>query len=189
MLSSLGCLRDVNRLGAGHQGVDEVVGTTYAVLRGHSGTLARSVLRRLAPSLRPAHAGITPRLTAAANASGAQTYSLPVEPEEFISQSAWEKLSHQEQDDYVARFSESLRAVLQGRNSDRALLFADHWDDLASWTRSEWSVMLENAGQLEARLEELVASPELSEADRSWAAESLENARATREHKGEPEDL
>ena len=53
-----------------------------------------------------------------------------MDPEEFISQSAWEKLSHQEQDAYYERFSESLRAVLQERNSDRALLFAEHWDDL-----------------------------------------------------------
>lgn len=120
---------------------------------------------------------------------GSQTYSQPVEPEEFISQSAWEKLSHQEQDAYYERFSESLRAVLQGRNSDRALLFADHWDDLASWTRSAWNVMLENADQLEARLEELATSPELSEADRSWAAESLDKARAMREHMREAEDL
>lgn len=112
-----------------------------------------------------------------------------MEPEDFISQSAWEKLSHQEQDAYYERFSESLRAVLQGRNSDRALLFADHWDDLASWTRSEWNVVLENADQLEARLEELARSPELSEADRSWAAESLDKARAMREHKREAEDL
>jgi hypothetical protein len=34
-----------------------------------------------------------------------------VEPEEFISHSAWEKLSHKEQDAYFERFSESLRAV------------------------------------------------------------------------------
>jgi hypothetical protein len=107
-----------------------------------------------------------------------------VEPEEFISQSAWEKLSHQEQDAYYERFSESLRAVLQGRNSDRALLFAEHWDDLASWTRSAWNVMLENADQLEARLEDLATSP-----DRSWAAESLDKARAMREHKRQAEDL
>ena len=121
---------------------------------------------------------------------GSQTYSLPVEPEEFISQSAWEKLSHQEQDAYYERFSESLRAVLQGRNSDRALLFAEHWDDLASWTRSALIMMLENADQLEARLEELATSPELSEADRSWAVESLDKARATmRSHKREAEDL
>ena len=120
---------------------------------------------------------------------GSRTYSLPVEPEEFISRSAWEQLSHQEQDAYYERFSESLRAVLQGRNSDRALLFADHWDDLASWTRSAWNVMLENADQLEARLEVLATSPELSEADRSWAAESLDKARARREHKREAEDL
>ena len=120
---------------------------------------------------------------------GSQTYSLPVEPYDFISQSAWEKLSHQEQDAYFERFSESLRAVLQGRNSDRALLFADHWDDLASWTSSEWSVMLEDAEQLEARLEELASSPELSEADRSWAAESLDRARAVREHDREAQDL
>jgi hypothetical protein len=112
-----------------------------------------------------------------------------VEPEEFISRSAWEKLSHQEQDAYYERFSESLRAVLQGRNSDRALLFADHWDDLASWTRSAWNVMLENADQLEARLEKLAASPELSEADRSWAAESLDKARAMRDPQREIEDL
>ena len=119
---------------------------------------------------------------------GSQTYSLRVEPEEFISQSAWEKLSHQEQDAYYERFSESLRAVLQGRNSDRALLFADHWDDLASWTRSAWNVMLGNADQLEARLEALATSPELSEADRSWAAESLAKARAIREYMREAED-
>ena len=112
-----------------------------------------------------------------------------MEPEEFISRSAWEKLSYQEQDAYYERFSESLRAVLQGRNSDRALLFADHFDDLASWTRSAWNVMVENADQLEARLEELATSPELSEADRSWAAESLDKARAMREHKREAEDL
>jgi hypothetical protein len=49
--------------------------------------------------------------------------------------------------------------------------------------------MLENADQLEARLEELASSPELSEADRSWAAESLEKARATREHRRETKDL
>ena len=122
--------------------------------------------------------------------AGRQTYSLPVEPEEFISQAAWEKLSHQEQDAYLERFSESLRAVMQGRNSDRALLFADHWDDLAWWTRSAWGVMLEDADQLEARLEELATSPELSEADRSWAVESLDKARATmRSHKREAEDL
>jgi hypothetical protein len=42
---------------------------------------------------------------------------------------------------------------------------------------------------LEARLEELATSPELSEADRSWAAESLDKARAMREHKREAEDL
>ena len=120
---------------------------------------------------------------------GSQTYSQPVEPEEFISQSAWEKLSHQEQDAYYERFSESLRAVLQGRNSDRALLFADHFDDLASWTLSEWNVILENADQLVARLEELATSPELSEPDRSWAAESLDKARAMRERKREAEDL
>ena len=119
---------------------------------------------------------------------GSRTYSLPVEPEEFISRSAWEKLSYQEQDAYYERFSASLRAVLQGRNSDRALLFADHWDDLASWTRSAWNVMLENVDQLEARLEVLAASPELSEADRSWAAESLRKARALREHGRETED-
>jgi hypothetical protein len=112
-----------------------------------------------------------------------------VEPEEFISQAAWEKLSHQEQDAYYERVSESLRAVLQGRNSDRALLFADHWDDLASWTRSAWNVMLENADQLEARLEELAASPELSEADRSWVGECLDKARAMSEQKREAEDL
>lgn len=111
-----------------------------------------------------------------------------MEPEEFISQSAWEELSHQEQDTYYERFSESLRVVLQGRNSDRALLFADHWDDLASWTRSAWNVMQENAEQLEARLLELATSPELSEADRSWAADSLNKARALREHKREAED-
>jgi hypothetical protein len=111
-----------------------------------------------------------------------------VEPEEFISQSAWAKLSNQEQDAYYERFSESLRAVLQGRNSDRALLFAEHWDDLASWTLSAWNVMLENADQLEARLEELATSPELSEADRSWAADSLDRARAMRDHKREGED-
>ena len=105
-----------------------------------------------------------------------------MEPEEFISQSAWERLSDQEQEAYYERFSESLRAVLQGRTSDRALLFADHWDDLASWTLSAWNVMLENADQLEARLEELATSPELSEADRSWAAESLDKARAMRGH-------
>jgi hypothetical protein len=116
-------------------------------------------------------------------------FSAPVEPEEFISQAAWEKLSHEEQDAYYERFSESLRAVLQGRNSDRALLFADHWDDLASWTRSAWNVMLENAKQLEVRLEELATSPELSEADRSWAAESLDKARAMNDHKREAEDL
>ena len=120
---------------------------------------------------------------------GSQTYSLPVEPEEFISQSAWERLSRQEQDAYFERFSESLRAVLQGRNSDRALLFADHFDDLANWTRSAWNVMLERNDHLEARLEELATSPELSEADRSWAAESLHKARAMREHKREAEDL
>jgi hypothetical protein len=112
-----------------------------------------------------------------------------VEPEEFISHSAWEKLSHREQDAYCERFSESLRAVLQGRNADRALLFADHWDDLASWTRSAWSLMLRDADQLEARLEVLATSPELSEADRSWAAESLDKARAAREHKRVAEDL
>jgi hypothetical protein len=112
-----------------------------------------------------------------------------VEPEEFISQSAWAKLSQQEQDAYYERFSESLRAVLQGRNSDRALLFADHFDDLANWTRSAWNVMLEKNDHLEARLEELATSPELSEADRSWAAESLDKARAMHEHKGEAEDL
>ena len=112
-----------------------------------------------------------------------------MEPEEFISQAAWEKLSHQEQDAYYERFSESLRTVLQGRNSDRALLFADHWDELASWTRSAWNLMLENADQLEARLEELAVSPELSEADRSWAAESLHKARAVSEQKREAEDL
>ena len=83
---------------------------------------------------------------------GSQTYSLRVEPEEFISQSAWEKLSHQEQDAYYERFSESLRAVLQGRNSDRALLFADHFDDLANWTRSAWNVILEKNDHLDARL-------------------------------------
>ena len=121
--------------------------------------------------------------------SPTQTYSLPVEPEEFISQSAWEKLSHQEQDAYYERFSESLRAVLQGRNSDRALLFADHFDDLANWTRSAWNVMLEKNDHLEARLEELATSPELSEADRSWAAESLNKARAMHDHKREAEDL
>ena len=112
-----------------------------------------------------------------------------MEPEEFISQAAWEKLSGQEQDAYYERFSESLRAVLEGRNSDRALLFAEHWDDLASWTLSAWNVMLENADQLETRLKELATSPELSEADRSWAAESLDKARAMREHKREAEDL
>ncbi|HEX3237057.1 MAG TPA: hypothetical protein VHQ99_01485 [Gaiellaceae bacterium] len=112
-----------------------------------------------------------------------------MEPEEFISRSAWEKLSHQEQDAYYERFSESLRAVMRGRNSDRALLFADHWDDLASWTRSAWNVMLENVDQLEARLEVLATSPELSEADRRWAAESLDKARALREHEREAEDL
>ena len=112
-----------------------------------------------------------------------------MEPEEFISQSAWEKLSHQEQDAYFERFSESLRAVLQGRNSDRALLFADHWDDLAIWTRSAWNVMLEKNDQLEARLKELAASPEISEADRNWAAESLKKARAMREHKREADHL
>ena len=116
-------------------------------------------------------------------------FSAPVDPEEFISQAAWEKLSHEEKDAYYERFSESLRAVLQGRNSDRALLFADHWDDLASWTRSAWNVMLENAKQLEARLEELATSPELSEADRSWVAEALGEARAMRAHKREAEDL
>jgi hypothetical protein len=67
-------------------------------------------------------------------------------------------------------------------------LFADHWDDLASWTRSAWNVMLGNADQLEARLEALATSPELSEADRSWAAESLAKARAIREHMREAED-
>jgi hypothetical protein len=118
-----------------------------------------------------------------------QTYSLPVEPDEFISQSAWEKLSHQEQDAYYERFSESLRAVLQGRNVDRALVFSEHWDDLASWTLSEWNVILENADQLVARLEELAISPELSEADWSWVAEALGEARAMREHKREAEDL
>jgi hypothetical protein len=120
---------------------------------------------------------------------GSQTYPLPVEPEEFISQSAWEKLSPQEQDAYFERFSESLRAVMQGRNSDRALLFADHFDDLASWTRSAWNVLSENADQLEARLEVLATSPELSEADRSWAAESLEKARAMREHERGADEL
>jgi ribosome assembly protein YihI (activator of Der GTPase) len=49
--------------------------------------------------------------------------------------------------------------------------------------------MLENADQLEARLEELATSPELSEADRGWAAESLDKARAMREHKREADDL
>jgi ribosome assembly protein YihI (activator of Der GTPase) len=68
-------------------------------------------------------------------------------------------------------------------------LFADHWDDLASWTRLEWNVMLENTDQLEARLEELARSPELSEADRSWAADTLDKARAMREHKREAKDL
>ena len=111
-----------------------------------------------------------------------------MEPYEFISQSAWEKLSRQEQDAYLERFSEALRAVMQGRNSDRALLFADHWDDLASWTHSAWNVMSENADQLEARLEKLATSPELSEADRSWAAESLDKARAMREQEREAED-
>lgn len=111
-----------------------------------------------------------------------------MEPEEFIAQSDWEKLSHQEQDAYYERFSESLRGVMQGRNSDRALLFAEHWDDLASWTRSAWNVMLENADQLEARLKELATSPELSEADRRWAAESLDKARAMREHKRQAEN-
>ncbi len=48
--------------------------------------------------------------------------------------------------------------------------------------------MLENVDQLEARLEVLAASPELSEADRSWAAESLRKARALREHGRETED-
>jgi hypothetical protein len=124
-----------------------------------------------------------------AKSHGSKPYSLPMEPEEFISQTAWEKLSHQEQDAYYERFSESLRTVLQGRNSDRALLFADHWDDLASWTRSAWNVMLEKNDQLEARLEELATSSELSEADRTWAAESLKKARAMREHKREAEDL
>jgi hypothetical protein len=112
-----------------------------------------------------------------------------VEPDEFISQAAWEKLSYQEQNAYYERFSESLRAVLQGRNFDRALLFSEHWDDLASWTLSAWNVMWENADQLVARLEELATSPELSEADRSWAAESLGKVRAIREHKREAEDL
>jgi hypothetical protein len=112
-----------------------------------------------------------------------------VEPDEFISQAAWEKLSHQEQNAYHERFSESLRAVLQGRNVDRALVFSQHWDDLASWTLSEWNVILENADQLVARLEELAVSPELSEADWSWVAEALGEARAMREHKREAEDL
>jgi len=112
-----------------------------------------------------------------------------VEPEEFISQAAWKKLSHQEQDAYYERFSESLRAVLKGRNADRALLFADHWDDLASWTRSAWNTMLENADQLEARLEELATSPELSDADRSWAVESLARVKATRDHTRDAEDF
>jgi hypothetical protein len=112
-----------------------------------------------------------------------------VEPEEFITQAAWEKLSQQEQDAYYERFSVSLRAVLQGRNSDRALLFADHWDDLASWTRSAWNTMLGNADQLEARLKELATSPELSETDRSWASVSLDKVRAVREHEREAEDL
>jgi len=49
--------------------------------------------------------------------------------------------------------------------------------------------MLENAKQLEVRLEELATSPELSEADRSWAAESLDKARAMNDHKREAEDL
>ena len=112
-----------------------------------------------------------------------------MEPDEFISQAAWEKLSHQEQNAYHERFSESLRAVLQGRNVDRALAFSKHWDDLASWTLSEWNVILENADQLVARLEELAISPELSEADWSWVAEALGEARAMREHKREAEDL
>jgi hypothetical protein len=117
------------------------------------------------------------------------SYPPPVEPDEFISQAAWEKLSHQEQNAYHERFSESLRAVLQGRNVDRALVFSEHWDDLASWTLSEWNVILENADQLVARLEELAVSPELSEADWSWVAEALGEARAMREHKREAEDL
>jgi ribosome assembly protein YihI (activator of Der GTPase) len=49
--------------------------------------------------------------------------------------------------------------------------------------------MLENTDQLEARLEELARSPELSEADRSWAADTLDKARAMREHKREAKDL
>jgi ribosome assembly protein YihI (activator of Der GTPase) len=49
--------------------------------------------------------------------------------------------------------------------------------------------MLENVDQLEARLEVLATSPELSEADRRWAAESLDKARALREHEREAEDL
>ena len=111
---------------------------------------------------------------------GTQTYSLPVEPDDFISRAAWEKLSHQEQNAYLERFSQSLRTVLQGQNFDRALVFSDHWDDLASWTRSDWNVMSDTADQLVARLEELAASPELSKADRSWVAESLDKARARR---------
>jgi hypothetical protein len=120
-----------------------------------------------------------------AGGAGTQTYSLPVEPDDFISRAAWEKLSHQEQNAYLERFSQSLRTVLQGRNFDRALVFSDHWDDLASWTRSEWNVISETADQLVARLEELAASPELSESDRSWVAESLDEARAMREHERE----
>ena len=112
-----------------------------------------------------------------------------MEPDEFISQAAWEKLSHQEQNAYYERFSESFRAVLQGRNSDRALLFADHGDDLARWMLSEWNVILENVDQLVARLEELAISPELSEADRSWVAEALGEARAMRDYKRKAEDL
>jgi hypothetical protein len=117
------------------------------------------------------------------------SYPLSVEPDEFISQAAWEKLSRQEQNAYYERFSQSLRAVLQGRNFDRALVFSEHWDDLASWTLSEWNVILENADQLVARLEKLATSPELSETDRSWAAEALGEARALRDHKRETEDL
>lgn len=48
-----------------------------------------------------------------------------MEPDEFISQAAWEKLSIEEQNAYLERFSESIRAVLQGRNFDRALVFSD----------------------------------------------------------------
>jgi hypothetical protein len=113
-------------------------------------------------------------------------------PFEFLTRSEVELLSEEDLEEYLARVREA--ADDANSSADDRITATGHYFNVLEWTlppdefdlqvrRPIWDRLWEDAESQLARLNELVVSEDISEADRALLLARIEQARAVVEHK------